>query len=109
MPRIARLDLEITLQYIKSVNKMLLIFKELLLFVINCLYFFNQGNRENCLYSSIASIRGFTVFELQYSSKYGNYGNNVSQFQYTIPCNYSNRWPNILIEVPIKLIIFDFL
>ena len=40
---------------------MLLIFKELLLVEVNCLYFFNQGNRENCLYSSIACIRGFTV------------------------------------------------
>ena len=62
MPKIARLDLEITLQYIKSINKMLLLFKELLLFEVNCLYFFNQGSRENCLYSSIACIRGITLY-----------------------------------------------
>ena len=60
-PKIARLYLEITLQYKISQKQMLLLFEELLLFEVNCLDFFHRGNRENCFYSRVACIRGFKV------------------------------------------------
>ena len=73
---------------------------------------------------SLELVVGRTIYTYLFANKMQrNYGNNESPiiyylpswlliskaFQSTIPCNYYHRWPNILIEVPIKLINYDFL